>query len=167
MKKITSIQFKRKRKSVTNYRNRLKLILSGKDRLVIRKTSKHIIVQLAKFDEKGDVIITSASSNNLKKYGWQSGLKNIPAAYLTGLLAGKQAIEKNVKEAVLDAGLSKPVSNGRIYTALKGVIDAGVKIPAATDIFPPEDRISGKHISEKIPGLFKSTKEKIMSAKND
>lgn len=169
MKKILAIQFTRKRKRVTNYRTRLKLLLSGKERLVIRKTSRSIIVQLTKFDEKGDLVVTSASSNQLKKHGWQLGTKNIPAAYLTGLLAGKLALTKNVKQAVLDVGMNKPSSNGRIYSALKGVVDAGIEVPLSEDILPSEERISGGHISSymnsaKASNQFSSYKKAGLSA---
>ena len=33
--------------------------------------------------------------------------------------------------------------------ALKGVIDAGVKVPADEETFPPEDRINGEHLTVK------------------
>jgi len=166
MKRAMAVQFNRKKKNLTNYRSRLKLLLSGKERLVIRKTSKQIIVQLTKFDGKGDLVVTSASSNQLKKHGWQLGLKNIPAAYLTGLLAGKAAVQKNVKEAVLDVGLSKPVHKGRIYAALKGVVDTGLKVPLSKEVFPSEDRISGKHLSAEATEVFSSVKAKITGDKN-
>jgi len=166
MKSTIAVQFTRKRKQVTNYRNRLKLILSGKERVVIRKTSGSIIVQLTKFDEKGDNVLVSASSNQLKKHGWQLGPKNIPAAYLTGLLAGKLASAKDVKEAVLDVGMRKPSGKGRIYAALKGVVDAGIKVPASADIFPSEERLTGNHISDKVKEQFISVKTKITGDKN-
>src|SRR3989338_5659812 len=118
MKTIISVQFDRKRKRATDYRKRLKLLLSGKERLVIRKTSSNIIVQITAFREKGDAVMASASSNQLAKYGWTLGTKNIPAAYLTGLLAGKLTLSKNIKKAILDAGIQKPVSGGKIYAAL-------------------------------------------------
>ena len=50
--------------------------------------------------------------------------------------------------------------------ALKGVLDAGVNIPAAEESFPPEDRIKGEHLKVKndiqkvksaIDGEVKST----------
>ncbi len=44
------LQFKRKRKKQTNYRRRLKLVISGKPRLVIRKSLKYL---LAGFDAAG------------------------------------------------------------------------------------------------------------------
>lgn len=178
---ITAMQFTRKRKQETNYRSRLKLLMSGKDRLVVRKTSGQIIVQLTKYDEKGDLVKISANSAQLKKYGWNLSLKNLPAAYLTGLLAGRLAVQKGIKEAVLDAGANKPAKYGRIYAALKGTADAGLKVPCSQEIFPSEERIGGQHIAKymqsaqhpqfstyknaDVSKIFSSAKAKILDKK--
>ncbi len=150
MRTIIAVQFDRKRKKATDYRKRLKLLSSGKERLIIRKTSSHIIVQVASFGEKGDAILASASSSQLAKYGWTLGKKSIPAAYLTGLLAGKLALSKNIKSAIVDAGTQKPASSGKIYSALKGAMDAGLEVPASKEIFPSEERLKGRHIADYI-----------------
>ncbi len=167
MKKIISIPFARKRKDETNYRKRLKLILSGKTRLVVRKTSSQIIVQLVNYSEKGDNVIVSAASSQLKKMGWQLNCKNAPAAYLTGLMVGKLAHTKKVSEAILDAGATKPESRGRIYAALKGAIDGGLIVPASEEILPSADRITGKHLksAEKAAQMFNIVKAKIAGEK--
>jgi len=158
MKRI--IKFKRRMERKTNYRKRLALIKSGKARLVIRKSLSNISVQLINFNPNGDQTVASAVSTELKKFGWTK-TGNIPAAYLTGLLAGKKAKEKNVKEAVLDLGIQTSTKGSRIYAALKGVLDAGVNVPHSKDILPSEDRINGKHISEEIAKQFDEVKKKI------
>ena len=158
MKRI--IKFKRRMERKTNYRKRLALIKSGKARLVIRKSLSNISVQLINFNPNGDQTVASAVSSELKKFGWTK-TGNIPAAYLTGLLAGKKAKEKNVTEAVLDLGIQTSTKGSRIYAALKGVLDAGVNVPHSKDILPSEDRISGKHISEEIAKQFDEVKKKI------
>ena len=33
--------------------------------------------------------------------------------------------------------------------ALKGIIDAGLQVPASEDTFPSEDRINGEHLTVK------------------
>ena len=168
MKNIISIQYARKRKKVTDYRKRLKLIMSGKERLVIRKTSKQIIVQLVRFSDKGDNVLVTVPSTKLKKYGWKLGTKNIAAAYLTGLMAGKLALSKKVSEAVLDTGMSKPESRGRIYAALKGVVDAGMQVPSQESIFPVDDRLSGKHLQkDDAQKIFQETKANIVGDKSE
>jgi large subunit ribosomal protein L18 len=187
MKKLYAVQFTRKRKNLTDYRKRLRLLMSGQPRLIIRKTSTQIIVQIAKFEKEGDKVLISVNSKQLKKQGWKFGVKNIPAAYLTGLLAGKLAL-KSTKVAVLDSGVSKPISKGRIYAALKGILDAGLNVKSSLEIFPDEERLSGKHISayissskspnqfslysknnltpEKLTENFQKVKTKIGGAKN-
>jgi large subunit ribosomal protein L18 len=158
MKRI--IKFKRRIEGKTNYRKRLALLKSGKVRLVIRKSLSNISVQLVNFNPSGDQTVASAVSSELKKFGWTK-TGNIPAAYLTGLLAGKKAKEKNVTEAVLDLGVQTSTKGSRIYAALKGVLDAGIDIPHSKDILPSEDRINGKHISEEISKQFDDVKKKI------
>jgi len=158
MKRI--IKFKRRIEKKTYYKKRLALLKSGKVRLVIRKSLSNISVQFVNFKPEGDETIASAVSAELKKFGWnRSG--NIPAAYLTGLLAGKKAKEKNVTEAVLDFGLQTSTKGSRIYAALKGALDAGINIPHSKDILPSDDRIRGKHISEEISKQFDDVKKKI------
>jgi large subunit ribosomal protein L18 len=160
--------FRRRREGKTNYTKRLKLLLSRKPRLVVRKSLKYITAQIIKFDEKGDITITSFTSKNLKKLGWNFSCDTVPAAYLTGLMIGKKAREKNIEEAILDLGLYRSTKGSRIYAVVKGVLDAGLKIPVDLEMLPSEDRIQGKHLSqfsEKFEVLsenFKNVKQKIL-----
>lgn len=155
------IQHKRRREKKTDYKKRLALIKSGKTRLVIRRRLNNISVQFIDYKLDGDITIVSAFSTELKKFGWKGLAGNIPAAYLTGYLAGKRAKDKKIVEAILDLGLQKNTGGSRIYGALKGVLDAGIKIPHSEKILPSEDRLKGKHISEKIIKQFEDVKKKI------
>ncbi|MEM0230969.1 MAG: 50S ribosomal protein L18 [Candidatus Woesearchaeota archaeon] len=148
-KKIFTVEFRRKREGKTNYYKRIKLLSSQKPRLVVRKALKNIIVQLVEYNPKGDIVVASAHSRELIKYGWKLNRGNIPAAYLTGLLLGIKArkVMKN-PEAILDLGLQESVKGSRLYAALKGALDAGLNIPHSEEILPEESRISGKHISD-------------------
>jgi len=161
MKKSYLMQFKRRRKKKTNYKKRLALLKSRKTRLVIRKSISNISVQFINFKPKNDETIASANSTELKKLGWNK-TGNIPAAYLTGLLAGKKARDKKIEEAILDFGLQTSTKGSRLYAALKGVLDSGIKVPHSEDILPTEDRIRGKHISEDIEKQFEDIKNKIV-----
>jgi large subunit ribosomal protein L18 len=105
-----------------------------------------MIVQLADADVSGDLILASAISSELGQYGWKAATGNLPASYLTGLLAGLRAKSKGIGKAVLDIGLHPPVQGSRVYAALKGVIDAGLEIPHNPQILPSKDRLTGKHI---------------------
>ena len=54
------------------------------------------------------------------------------------------------------------IKGSRIYAALKGILDAGLNIPHSDGIFPNEERIKGKHISEDIEKNMEDTKKKII-----
>lgn len=146
--------YRRKRERRTNYRKRLKLLLAGKLRIVVRKMLNTINVQIVAYESAGDKILASAASSELKKLGWSNGTGNVPGAYLTGMLASKRCQSAGISEAVLDIGLSTSVKGSRIYSAVKGAIDAGMKISCADVMFPSEDRIRGKHIEQ----LWKNNK---------
>jgi len=145
-KKGYVLRYKRREKGITNYKKRLSLLKSRKPRLVVRKSNKHITVQVVEYHEDGDMVITSANSKELGRYGWKFATSNIPSAYLTGYICGKKAKLKNIKSAIVDTGLHTVVKSSRIFAAVKGTIDAGLKIPTGDDIFEHEDRIRGEHI---------------------
>jgi large subunit ribosomal protein L18 len=140
------VKFRRRREGKTNYYRRRRLLLSRRPRLVVRKTNTNTIVQLVNASVVGDTTVASAISTELGSHGWTAGTGNVPAAYLTGFLAGLRAKNRGVKEAILDVGLNPPVKGSRIYAALKGVIDAGLDVPHNQDVLPDESRISGEHI---------------------
>ncbi len=143
------VPWRRRREGKTNYYKRIKLVISGKPRFVVRRTNKYIIVQVIEARIEGDRVIAAAHSRELvKKYGWLGGTKNTSAAYLTGLLAGFRALKAGVAEAVLDIGLARPVPGARVFAALKGGLEAGLEIPHSEEILPPIERIRGEHIAE-------------------
>jgi large subunit ribosomal protein L18 len=139
--------FKRRRLGKTDYKQRLKLLYSNKPRLVVRKSLKYIRAQIVEFHPDGDKTILSANSRELKKFGWKFSCSNLPAAYLTGFSLGKAAVKNGIKEAILDIGLQKSTKGNRVYAVVKGVLDAGLKIPVNEDFLPREERIVGKHIA--------------------
>ncbi len=160
MRKRINVQYRRKREGKTNYRKRLKLLLSRKNRAVVRKSNGNVSAQIVSYEEKGDKIVVAASSRTLiKQYGWKANRSNVPAAYLTGLLCGKKAVSAGVKEAILDMGFQTPHNQGIVYATLKGLIDGGLSIPHTEDIVPTEDAIQGKKIEEYAKKL-KEDKEK-------
>ena len=125
--KLSRISYRRKREGKTDYKKRLKLLKSKKLRLVVRKTNKHIIAQIVQYTPDGDRIVIGLSSKSLEKLGWNFGEKNIPAAYLTGLLIGKKALDAKKQEAILDLGLQTPIHGSKIFAVAKGAQDAGLK----------------------------------------
>jgi large subunit ribosomal protein L18 len=165
-KKPKQVLYRRKMEGRTNYSKRLSLLLSKKLRLIVRFTNQRVIAQVCEFNSqsKGDKILAAVDSFALKKHGWTSSCKNLPAAYLTGLLIAKTVSSQGHKEAILDTGLRTPVRKGKIYAFLKGALDGGMDIPhGGEDIYPEEDRLFGKHIKEDLPAQVKKVKEKIMS----
>lgn len=139
---------RRRREGLTDYRKRLKLVKSGLPRLVVRKSNRYITVQVINSKPGGDQTLITVTSKKLAKYGWRAGTKNLPAAYLTGLLAGILSKKKGVKEAIVDIGLYRPVKGSRLFAAVKGFLDAGVKVPVGDGVFPEEERLKGSHIRE-------------------
>ena len=140
---------RRRREGKTNYRKRYIMVLSGKIRFVVRRTNKYIDIKLVKANPKGDVTLVSAHSIELaKKFGWKGSTKSTPASYLTGYLAGLRAIKSGIKEAIADIGLHRAVKGARVFAAIKGAIDAGLKIPASEEVFPEPERIRGEHIAK-------------------
>jgi large subunit ribosomal protein L18 len=146
-RKPKTVAYRRKREGKTNYKKRLKLLLAQTNRVVVRFTQTQVIGQVVSFEPKGDRVIVSNNSLNLKKLGWNYSYKNVPASYLAGFELGKKALAKGIKKAILDTGFKSPLKKSKTYAFLKGVLDAGVQIPnKSEDIFPSQDRIEGKHI---------------------
>jgi len=145
--KTQHVSFRRKREGKTNYKKRLKLLRSGKPRIVIRPSLKSISIQIIEYGSKGDRVLLSARGEELEKYGWKFSKANLPSAYLTGLLLGKKAEEK-VKEGVVDIGLATLTKGSRIFACIKGIVDTKMNIPHGENIAPSEERIRGDHISK-------------------
>jgi len=142
------VPFRRRREGKTNYYRRRELLKSGRLRFVFRPTLSNAVAQFVKAELQGDRILASAVSRELvKKFGWKASCGNLPAAYLTGLLAGLKARKAGVEKALLDVGVKKPNPGSRIYAGLKGILDAGVNIPYDPEMLPSEDRICGEHIA--------------------
>ncbi|MEM2925267.1 MAG: 50S ribosomal protein L18 [Methanocellales archaeon] len=154
------VKFRRRREGKTDYRKRLRLLLSKQPRLVVRKSLKHIRAQLVIPSEKGDITVASAFSKELLKYGYRASTSSTPAAYLTGLLLGYRAKKAGFSNAILDIGLYSPTKGARVFATLKGAIDAGLSIPHNESILPSEDRIRGKHINYS-PEEFEEIKQRI------
>ena len=145
---MKAIKFRRRREGKTDYRKRLRLLLVSKPRLIVRKTSKNIILQIAEYTPKGDKILASAHTNELEKLGWKYSRNNTSAAYLAGLILGTKAKKNKINDSIVDMGLHPSIKGSTIYAAIKGVVDGGVSIPLKEDILPDASRISGKHIED-------------------
>lgn len=150
---IMRVPYRRKREGRTHYKKRLKIVSSHKVRLVVRRSLRSINASFIEYSPKGDKVILTVNSRSLEKMGWKADSGNLPSAYLTGMLAGKKAMEKGIKNAILDLGLSNSTKGSRIYATLAGVIDAGLLIPVNEEVLPSKDRITGEHISKYAASL--------------
>jgi large subunit ribosomal protein L18 len=169
---------RRRREARTNYHQRLRLLKSGKPRLVARKSNRHVRAQLILTGPQGDQTIASATSEDLAEYGWEAPTGNLPAAYLTGLLAGKRAVEAGLESAVLDIGLNTATPGNKVFAVQEGVIDAGLEVPHNDEVFADWERTRGEHIAEyaesqdglyagdfdatTLPDHFDSVRERLM-----
>jgi len=122
------VAFRRRREGVTDYAHRLKLIRSERPRAVVRKSNRYYTVQFVAFRPGGDAVLASASSIELRKFGWSGSASNVAAAYLTGYLAGVRARKKGIESTVLDGGLTRPRKNSGIFAAMTGIAESGVEI---------------------------------------
>ena len=143
-----TVPMRRRREARTDYHQRLRLLKSGKPRLVARKSNKNVRAQLVTTGPQGDRIAASAHSQDLAEYGWEAPTGNMPAAYLTGLLAGLRALEAGVEEAVLDIGLNSPTPGSKVFAVQEGAIDAGLEIPHNDSVLADWSRTRGEHIAE-------------------
>jgi large subunit ribosomal protein L18 len=126
----------------------LRLLKSGKPRLVARKSNKHTTAQLVTIGADGDNTVASAHSSDLAEYGWEAPTGNMPAAYLTGLLAGLRALETGYEQAVLDIGLNTATPGSKVFAVQEGAIDAGLEIPHNDSVLADWSRTRGEHIAE-------------------
>ncbi|HLD12021.1 MAG TPA: 50S ribosomal protein L18 [Candidatus Nanoarchaeia archaeon] len=142
-----AVAYRRKREGKTDYRKRLELLKSGVPRLVVRASLKNVRAQIIEYHPDGDRVIVSADTHELmKKFGLQKARRNTVTAYLVGLLVGKKALVKKVAHAILDVGIQTPMKNALVYAALKGAVDAGVKVPHDPAIIPDQKRLQGEHL---------------------
>jgi len=158
--KARTVEFRRKRKKKTDYHLRIKLLSSKKPRLVVRKKLNNLTAQIIIYEPKGDKVLVSAHTGELKNLGWKYHKGNIPSAYLLGFLIGKKAAEKKIKEVILDIGQHTSIKEGAVYAVLKGAVDTGLNIPHNKKIFPSEEKAKGGAISRYAGELSKKDQEK-------
>ena len=155
------VAFRRRREGRTDYSRRRRLIRGGVPRAVVRRSLKHTSVQFIDYDEVGDKVAVSAHSRELRDMGWQFSTGNLPAAYLTGYLAGKKAMAVGIDEAVLDIGLREPIAGSLVFATLKGMVDAGLYVPHSDDVLPSEERLMGNHIGDDVEVSVREILEKM------
>jgi large subunit ribosomal protein L18 len=160
------IQKRRRIEHKTDYSRRIKLLKSGKPRIVFRKSNKYLLAQYVESSEAQDKIKFDINSKKLLNFGWpekcKGSLKSIPAAYLLGIMIGKKISQdyKSSQKPIIDFGMNRTIHKTKLYAFIKGVIDSGIEISCKEEAFPEEDRIKGNSLKNKIP--FEEIKLKIM-----
>ena len=160
MKKIQRTIRRRRKEGKTDYKARYSLLKSKRPRAIVRKTNRYIIGQIIESEVAQDKIIIGAHSKELLNKGWpdklQGSLKSLAACYLTGYLLGKKS--KDIKEAIIDFGLQRNIKKSRLFAFIKGLIDAGVKVPHKPASLPTEEDLEK---NEKTRSLISKVKEEI------
>ncbi len=147
--KPRTVLYRRKREARTNYKKRLRLLMGQMPRVVLRFTNQKILAQLITFAPSGDKVLVGVDSRKgLSSLGWKYSFKNIPAAYLTGVLFARRAVALGIKEAVLDTGFKQPLKGGKCFAFLKGLVDGGMQVPHDAEVGQmPAERLKGGHIA--------------------
>jgi len=165
------VRLRRRRQGKTDFHARRKLVTQDKNkynspkyRLIVRRTNKKIIAQIAYATIEGDRMVTAATSTELERYGIKCGYTNYAACYATGLLVARRCLKKlgldeafegkkecdgeeyHVEEeadgekrpfkCLLDVGIQRTTMGARIFGVLKGAVDGGLHVPHSTKLFP-------------------------------
>ncbi len=139
------VYYRRRREGKTDYKKRLALVKSGKTRMVIRRSNKALVIQFVDFYPEGDKTLLTMSSNQLSKdYKWPAK-RNIWTGYLAGLMAGKLAQKKGVKEFILDVGMYGSSKGSVLYAALQGAADSGLKSNFDSKMIPDLSTVPDKY----------------------
>ena len=162
------LRFKRRRNAETDYHRRSRMLRGGLPRAVVRVSNTQVTCQLVSYEPEGDRVLESITGKSLvDSYKWPSDAsrKSVPACYLAGFAMATSAISNGHSKAILDIGLAASSTGNRAYSALKGMIDAGMEIPHSEGVLPSEERINGEHIGDGIAKAVAATKKSIGGGK--
>jgi len=116
---------------------------------------------------EGDKVALNVTGHDLvKKFSWPDNMskKSVPASYLVGYALGKAALAAGHEDAVLDIGLAASTPGGRVFAALRGMVEAGLNVPHSEEILPDDDRVNGAHIDDSVASAIEATKSSIEGA---
>lgn len=152
---------RRRHEHKTDYKARLALLESGKPRIVVRKSNRYILVQAVTTSGAQDRVIASITSKALLKKGWPAAnaasLKSLPAAYLIGFLFAQQ-LKGKCEEALFDTGMHRNIHKSRLYAVLKGLLDAGLRVPHSDEALPSEEDLQRTpHLRDILAEIRQST----------
>jgi len=154
--------YRARKRLITQDKNKFN---TPKYRMIVRISNRYVTCQIAHSTIKGDMILCQAHSKELLKYGLpgQFGLKNWTACYATGLLLARRVLKKLGLDEIyqgqeeadgedtcvedvddkprafsvcLDVGLATTSTGARVFGALKGALDGGLRIPHSVRRWP-------------------------------
>lgn len=151
--------YRRRKQLKTNYKKRFALLKSRLPRIVVRVTNTRFILQYVLHAPQGDQVKVTVGSQVLNKIGLKS-YKNRLAGYLAGYYFGKIVIAKKLKkEGILDLGMQRAHSKGKLFSALKGMLDAGLVIPHSEEVLPTKEMILGGKTEKDLAEYLKKIDE--------
>ena len=126
--------------------------------------------QLVTWAAEGDLVEVNVTGNDLvKKYSWPDNMskKSVPASYLVGYALGKGCCCCRLRRCSSRYRTCRQHPGGRVYAALKGMSDAGLKFHTAKRFYPDEDRVNGAHIDDKIARPLKQQNHPLRGPTDD
>lgn len=102
---------------------RIKIEKSGKYRLVVNRTNKHIYAQI--FDGNNKAVLVSASTVEKSIRTKFSNCNTVEAAKIVGELIAQKSLEKNITEVAFDRSGFK--YHGRVKALADSARSAGMK----------------------------------------
>jgi large subunit ribosomal protein L18 len=143
---IYAADLRRNRENRTNYRKRAAMLLGKQCFVSITVSNQNVKAQVLKPFAQGDKVVSATFSKELVKFGWKGSMKGIPACYLTGLVLGIKTLGEGITSLILYTG--KGSFTSRVAACLKGMIDAGLRVPVSEVSLPNNERLSGTHVAQ-------------------
>ena len=97
---------------------------SGRVRLVVYRSGKHIYSQIVKSEQLGDKVLVVCSTNDKELKASLSGKSKVDQAILVGKLLGKRAKEQGITQVAFDRAGYK--YHGRVKALAEGAREAGL-----------------------------------------
>ena len=119
---MATVKARTERRKAT-VRRAIKEAATGRARLTVFRSSKHIYAQVID-DLKGGTVVAASSMEKTLRDGGKTGA-NVDAAKAVGKLVAERAVEKGVTDVVFDRG--RYLYHGRVKALADAAREAGLK----------------------------------------
>jgi large subunit ribosomal protein L18 len=119
---MATVKARTQRRKAT-VRRAIKDAATGRARLTVFRSSKHIYAQIID-DAKGGTVVAASSMEKTMREGGKTGA-NVDAAKAVGKLVAERAVEKGVTEVVFDRG--RFLYHGRVKALADAAREGGLK----------------------------------------